>query len=350
MGKTRISTPKKSGYGKSTASNGSPKVPKPSELTDAKVGGSKTKNDQEKDDSIHIYVLPYCDDASVYGADFEEGAMKALHLEHAYPNIWFLILRNLNAYCESKRTTDTNYPKTWQELCSALKMKIATTSPANGTSKLTDEDDIGTFVKNRVAIYCNQKEVKNICCFLDGFVAWRVVTKLSETEPEFDQTPKMTIHTFEEDPELSFGSDEELECEIDVRTDMNTKDVSVVQAYPPTWPPRFVIATISSESESTISMVFSGNTVPFAEGFDSLNIGKKGVKKEGSQYNEWYRVARAIDLSSEDKRKWALSIFGNGVLKGSPCFIQVDSFPKHDEDWKLFFDEVKQYRNVHVRA
>ena len=350
MGKTRISTPKKSGYGKSTASNGSPKVPTPSELTDAKVGGSKTKIDQEKDDLIHIHVLPYCDDASVYGADFEEGPMKALHLEHAYPNIWFLILRSLNAYCESKRTTDTNYPKTWQELCSALKMKIATTSPANGTSKLTDEDDIGTFVKNRVAIYCNQKEVKNICCFLDGFVAWRVVTKLSETEPEFDQTPKMTIHTFEEDPELSFGSDEELECEIDVRTDMNTKDVSVVQAYPPTWPPRFVIATISSESESTISMVFSGNTVPFAEGFDSLNIGKKGVKKEGSQYNEWYRVARAIDLSSEEKRNWALSIFGNGVLKGSPCFIQVDSFPKHDEDWKLFFDEVKQYRNVHVRA
>ena len=82
MGKTRISTPRKSGNGKSTASNGSPNVPKPSELTDAKVGGSKTKNDQDKDDLIHIYVLPYCDDASVYGAEFEEGEMKTLSLIH----------------------------------------------------------------------------------------------------------------------------------------------------------------------------------------------------------------------------------------------------------------------------
>ena len=295
MGKTRFETPKKTG--KPTGSNGSPKVPKASELTDAKVGNSKTKNGQDKDGLIHIYVLPYCEDASVYGAEFEEGDMMALHLDHDYPNVWFLMLRSLQAYCDSKKTTDKSYPQTWQELCSALKIKIVTTSPAAGQTKVTDEDAVGTFVKNRVAIYCNRTEVKNICCFLDGFVAWRVVTQLSENEPEFEQTPKIMIHTFDEDPELSFGSEEELECEIIVLKDMDTKEVSAVQAYPPAWPPRFVHATISSESETTISMVFSGNTVPFAEGFDSLGIGKKGVKKEGSQYNEWYRVARAIDLS-----------------------------------------------------
>ena len=348
MGKTRFETPKKTG--KPTGSNGSPKVPKASELTDAKVGNSKTKNGQDKDGLIHIYVLSYCEDASVYGAEFEEGDMMALHLDHDYPNVWFLMLRSLQAYCDSKKTTDKSYPQTWQELCSALKIKIVTTSPAAGQTKVTDEDAVGTFVKNRVAIYCNRTEVKNICCFLDGFVAWRVVTQLSENEPEFEQTPKIMIHTFDEDPELSFGSEEELECEIIVLKDMDTKEVSAVQAYPPAWPPRFVHATISSESETTISMVFSGNTVPFAEGFDSLGIGKKGVKGEGSAYNEWYRVARNIDLSSEKKRDWALSIFGSRVLKGTPCFMKIDSIPKQDADWKLFFEEVKQFRNVHVRA
>ena len=78
MGKTRFETPKKTG--KPTGSNGSPKVPKASELTDAKVGNSKTKNGQDKDGLIHIYVLSYCEDASVYGAEFEEGDMMALHL------------------------------------------------------------------------------------------------------------------------------------------------------------------------------------------------------------------------------------------------------------------------------
>ena len=102
---------------------------------------------------IHIHVLPYCDDASVYGAECEEGDMMALHLDHDYPNVWFLMLRSLQAYCDSKRTTDKSYPKTWQELCSALKIKIVTTSPAAGQTKVTDEDAVGTFVKNLSLIH-----------------------------------------------------------------------------------------------------------------------------------------------------------------------------------------------------
>ena len=123
-----------------------------------------------------------------------------------------------------------------------------------------------------------------------------------------------------------------------------------MQTHPPVWPPRFVCATVSTELADTISIVFSGNTRPFASGFEANTIKLKGMKCDGPQKQEWYRVARAIDLSSEEKRQWALSIFGNVVLKNSPCFLKIASFPKQDADWKLFLKEVKQFRNVHVRS
>ena len=185
-----MTTPKRSGM--SAGSSSSPKIPSAADLVDAKVGSGKLRSN-EKDKLIHIYEVFFCDDGSVYSEEFE-GKMVALHLDHDYPNVWFLFLRSLKAYCEFRRSMDNSFPPTWQELCSALKMKVVTTSPPQGQTKVIDDDEIGTFVKNRVAIYCNRKDVKNIGCFLDGFVAWRVVTPLSPSEPFFDQNPKITIH------------------------------------------------------------------------------------------------------------------------------------------------------------
>ena len=347
MGKVSIQSPKTSG--KSTTSSSSPKVPKASDLTDAKVGKTKDGKDKNKDKTIHINEVFFADEGGVYGDEFEDNELVALHLEHEYPNVWFLILRGLKMYCEFRRSTEQSFPGTLQELCRALKMKVVTTAAAQGKTQVEDEDQVGTFIKNRVAIYCNRTEVKKICCFLDEYVAWRVVTPLSDNDPEYDESPKITIHVLQ-DSELSFDSEDELECEVNVIKDVDSREVSAVQAYPPSWPPRFVHATVTSESETTISIVFSGNTLPFARGFDSLGIGKKAINRKRGQFMEWYRVTRAIDLSSEEKRQWALSIFGNVVLKNSPCFLKIASFPKQDADWKLFLKEVKQFRNVHVRS
>ena len=89
-------------------SSASPKIPEPADLSDAKVGASKWKG--VRDGKIHIYQVAFCDDGSTYGEDFS-GPMAALHLMHAYPNVWFMFLASLGAYCEFRHETDDSYPE-----------------------------------------------------------------------------------------------------------------------------------------------------------------------------------------------------------------------------------------------
>ena len=333
---------------KSEGSGPSSKVPCAADLADAASIGS-TKSEVKKENRIHIYEVIYCDDGSVYG-DIFEGEMIALHLGHEFRNVWYLFIRSLQSYCTFRRSKEEDFPETLQELSNALKIKIINTIPPNGKTKISDEDEIGTFVKNRIAVYCDRSNLKNICCFLDGFVAWRVLNPLGTGERRWEQNPKITIH-IQDDSELAFDSEDGMECEIDVIKDMDATEVTAFQAYPPVFPPRFVIATVRAkpESESVISIVFSGNTFPFAGEFDALHIGRKALPKEESSYVEWYRCLGEVDVSIDEKRDLLLSIFGKGVLKNSPCFLNVESCPKEDSDWKTFLSEVSNYRNVIVR-
>ena len=112
MGKVNIQSPKTSG--KSPTSSSSPKVPKASDLTDAKVGKTKDGKDKNKDKTIHINEVFFADEGGVYGDEFEDNELVALHLEHEYPNVWFLILRGLKMYCEFHRHREPSFPETWQ--------------------------------------------------------------------------------------------------------------------------------------------------------------------------------------------------------------------------------------------
>ena len=133
-----------------------------------------------------------------------------------------------------------------------------------------------------------------------------------------------------------------MEREVSIQKDVDDLGVTAVQAYPPVWPPRFVIAAIHSESNSTVSIVFSGNTMPFATGFDAESIGKNSMANDNSEYPEWYRVVRGIDVSKKEKRDWFPELFGSLVLKGSPCFVRVQTWPKEDKDFKTLMDECKE--------
>ena len=114
-------------------------------------------------------------------------------------------------------------------------MKVVTTSPGKGKKDLNDEDDVGTFVKNRVAIYCDLQNVKNIACFLDGFVAQRVVTQVNDNDPEFNQNPEIVIHVAA-DSLLQFAAEDAMECTVHVEKDVAQSEITAVQAFPPVWP------------------------------------------------------------------------------------------------------------------
>ena len=148
-------------------------------------------------------------------------------------------------------------------------------------------------------------------------MAWRVVTQVNDNDPKYNQNLEIVIHVAA-DSFLQFTAEDAMECTVHVEKDVAQNEITAVQAYPPVWPPRFVIATISSESESTVSIVFSGNTLPFADGFDAEGIGKKRIKGEDAIHAEWYRVCRGLDITEVTKKDWLLNVFGNFVLKHSP--------------------------------
>ena len=344
MGKTTLQAHKKSEKnGKSSVSS---KIPSPAELKDAKIKLKKAAGDRAK--TIHVYEVYFCDDGSVYGDKFK-GEMIALHLEHEYPNVFFNFPRAVNAYCASRRSTDETFPGTTKEACEDLKMRITSTTPRSGKSNVEDEDKLGMFVKNRHAIYCERANLKKLCCFLDGFIAWRVCNQLEPNEPCRLQEAKINFH-IQKDSVLNLGSKDKLKCEIHVIKDMDTTGVTAWQAYPPVWPPRFVLATMIFESANTISLVFKGNTYPFAAGFNALNIGRKANRVEGSTFKEWYHCVPKVDVSIAEKRDWLLSIFGKSVLKNSPCILNIPASPKADPNWKTFIQEISQFTNVIVRT
>ena len=76
MGKTNMPkpSPKKA---QSSPRSSSSKVPKPSELCDAKVSSGKSERLADRD--VHIFQVPFCDDGSVYGDHFS-GELVGLHL------------------------------------------------------------------------------------------------------------------------------------------------------------------------------------------------------------------------------------------------------------------------------
>ena len=76
-------------------------------------------------------------------------------------------------------------------------------------------------------------------------------------------------------------------------------------------------------------------------------LGKKRMTNEVSEYAEWYHVIRGVDVSNEEKREWILGLFGSLVLKGSPSFVRVATWPKEDKEFKTLMEELKAMSNVY---
>ena len=88
-----------------------------------------------------------------------------------------------------------------------------------------DADLVGAFVKNRVALSANLNDLAYIYYLLDGFVAWRVVAKVNDNDPEFVQNPKLVNHTCESGL-MRISEDDNWECTATIEKDWDTGGVT----------------------------------------------------------------------------------------------------------------------------
>ena len=140
-----------------------------------------------------------------------------------------------------------------------------------------------------------------------------------------------------------------MEVEFLIKKEDYISKVNVFQGQPPTFPQRPVVAHIEFVAKSIVSIVFAGNTKPFAKPFDEMGIGpSKGAPLGGSHFAEWYRVVKRKDISDNDIMKEVIGIFQEKILKDSPAFVRIKNIPEEDSVYKKFVHALKDCIRVHI--
>jgi hypothetical protein len=331
---------------KGTTSRGGGKVPTVGELDDDKSGGGAARASSSlaraaADGALHMYAMDYCNHGEVYGAQFASKT-KAVHLKYfEYPNILYMTTLSLGAYLKGLHEEDDSEPENLPAFEKHFGAKVVVTTSA-------DPDEVGTYVKNRVVVYVDERNEKALYCFLDSWVKWRVTHKMDDADPDLPEEVKLIFHVAQ-DSKLTFSSADEMENTYEVLKEDFSGTVNIFEGHPPTFPSRPVVANIEGASQNFVNIVFSGNTKPFQSGFDAAGIGRsKGAPLEGSAYPEWFRTIRQRDLSIEGTIETIVTYFQDAVLKDSPVFVRLVRIPEKDDKFLALIGALRRCPRVRV--
>jgi hypothetical protein len=257
-------------------------------------------------------------------------------------------MRHLGDYLHHRRAEDEDFPDKIEELEVALKAKFVYTK-----GQPVDEDKHGLFVAYRNAVYVqgDVETCKEVIMFLDAFVTWRVAQN-DFTEDTNVPPLKINIFTppdFDMDLKVAQGEEEpgDMDCAFEVTHGDIHPHVKITDAPPPTYPARMLVANIEIFANKTLSIVWSGNTMPFRRCFEALNIGgKTHKKKETDRYGEYYRKKENISIDGEEKTAEVLDLFGKPLVRKSPVLVRVRAMPENDEPSVNFLAKLKGLENV----
>ena len=344
MGKAQLTKKKTPTQVPGAASTGSA-IPSASELAGAIVGtagggahGATAGGDGES--ILHIYVMEYCDDGTLYGTQFE-GKMKALHLLYdLYPSLLYSTYTSLLKYIQERHVTDAEEPPDMAGLEIQFGMKMVATNDK-------DLDKVKTYKKNRVVFYVDATNVKPLICYLDGWAAWRLLNPISANDPPMAESVDIMVHVPLESS-LDFVEADAMENTCTVIKE-NFDRIDVFQGHPPAFPNRPVVAQIEAESRMIVSIVFAGNTRPFASNFDLALIGrKKGNCLPGETHPEWYRVMPLKNIAEQKGIDEIAQIFGETVLQNSPVFIRLKKVPEQGDRFNVLLETLKALPRVRI--
>ena len=321
-----------------------------SELGTTFIGSSsshvKGTGSAEKAD-VKLIVMKYNNDGNIYGVQFRAIPMKVIHCLHPQrPSVWYKCLSKMDQYLQVRHSEDADFPGDRRQFEAHFHAKFVYVS---GTP--LDEDGHDLYQPWRVAVYVDgdEESVKELLIFIDGFIAWRASPDGADDNETMEQ-PQIQIQL----PvgfEIKFDSaDESNADDMDCSYSMVYSDgcfVRITDAPPPCYPTRMLMACIESSSKNTVSIVWSGNTMPFKNMFSALLIG--GVtkrKRESDTYGEYFRKTENKSIKEKEDRDAMVQLFGDELTKGSPVIVEVRSPPEDDDVFQNFVSQVKLMPNV----
>ena len=300
-----------------------------------RLGGSVQSDDAK------LTFMPYCNEGTIYGAQFSSGKLVVLFLCHGTkPSVWYQFFPSLQKFIQMKKEKDEECPDTLADFEQSYGMKIVMTG-----KKERDDDQIG-FVPFLLAIYVNEDMAKNVVMLLDEFVSWRAKTT-DEDLQAFSEVPKLLISvplTFE----ININDEDDMECPFEILKEKDS-GMSVFDAMPPCFPNRIVVATFEMLSEDSCSVIFSGNTKPFQRYFEEEQIAGKSVKKDPSQmFGEYYRVIPSLKLDNAEKVDWLLGVIGEKVLRNSPVQVRLKDHNFPGNHLNVVVERLREMGNTRV--
>ena len=254
------------------------------------------------------------------------------------PSVFFSFYQYLQRFCQERFADDGTHPENVQNLETRFAMKIVITDK-------NDQDGIG-FKQYRIALYVHGaiKSIKNAVMLIDDYVAWRCALTKEEVRITI---PKITIslpNNF--DPGLET---DDMTCGFEILTSTAQRRGQVLEAQPPVFPKRCVVATVERADASSLNIVFSGNTMPFRLNFERENILGKSLKTQDTdQYGEYYRVMSGVRIDNDETRQEIFDLFGDRLFKGTPVAVRILAWPSvADTSFNSFVEGMKEINNVH---
>ena len=120
----------------------------------------------------------------------------------------------------------------------------------------------------------------------------------------------------------------------------------VTEVPPPCYPASLLVATIEAPSKNSISIVWSGNTMPFKNNFESLGVGGKTLKRADSDsFGEYFRKKDNICILSAEDREQVLPLLGDNLLRGAPVVVQIRDPPNEDDAFQELLKELQKMEN-----
>ena len=339
---------------RTSSSNSGNNVPSISEMHSAyfinvPTYASKKRNDAG-DEKVHIYILEYCSKGSVYGENFNNHAMQ-LVLLHCMPqeeNPLYNIRKAIGLNCVNQhKSGDEKYPSTYDQFEKSFEASFVFFGK---NSK--DPDDVGYVQGAGFYTTAGVALMKDFLMTLDD--TWKF--RLGHTDDDFNSLPALpdvVVHVAE-----SFGlkickDADETFCTFEVLplTEAALKNVSVLDLPPPTFPGRNVMLTVEpTSSGEEVHLIFGGNTKPFMDGFNNLDIKLQYVMKENSEYREYYRTIEHVDIVElEEAMKKISTVLGDACLCHSPVILRVKEGAGTHKHLSNFISELCKFANIHFR-
>ena len=307
-------------------------------------GGRDTSSLQEKAD-VELMIPVYNSDGSIFGALFEAEETMVVHCLHRQkPNVWYKAMTKLDDYITERHAEDEDFPVDRATLEACLRCKFVFTK-----GDPVDVDLHNLYVPWRIAVYVNKRYLKEVVTFLDAFIFWRVTTGSLDNE-QFQNPMNIKIQLpVGYDLELTKSGDGEegdMDCSFTLTYSDVFDHVKVTDAPPPCFPARMLIATIEAPSKNTVSIVWSGNTLPFKDLFVGKNIGGKEIKKNpADKYGEYYRKVEHCSIVEGTDRDSVLDLFGESLTRNTPVVVKLRSPPADDDVFQSFLADVKKLSN-----